>query len=572
MAVTINKTDGTVLTTIQDGAIDVGSTNLSLIGRLYRNYGELVNENFVKILENFANSAAPTTPIVGQIWYNTSTGSLNVFRSSGFIGIASLTNSAAQPNLPKQGDLWFDTVDGQLKMYGGTAWIVVSPQYTLSQTKTGVFAETIRDILNVNHICLVHYQQNSVVAIQCRDTNWTPQSAISGFSIIKPGFNMASVNNQQFVGNSANALSLGNIEASRFLRNDINGAIDGSLTLSNEGLIIGEFEELSISADGDQVYIVQPDGSITFQINTNNILQLTSDGQAKFSNGSTLSPSITFTNEPTSGIYRVEENIIGVTIAGNTILEISADGLYVNGSIQADSFSGTLNVDDILASNITITNNTITRNLQVNDNTILGSSATDLVQFRASNISIPNGLVFSSANVTFNGTVKLGSSLTSDDGVTAVTIEPDLYVPGDALVDGGLVVGGTIDLGGLLIGDASGRLRLNSVVATGYANIGDFSMGQTNGIRSYNSPKMWVAFNGTLAGLAIYDSFNIDFVTRTSTNNYTFTTEYPVSSGAMAVVGTNGTNLVTAPSIGATSFSITTTSEGTRMALVVLSQ
>jgi hypothetical protein len=97
-------------------------------------------------------------------------------------------------------------------------------------------------------------------------------------------------------------------------------------------------------------------------------------------------------------------------------------------------------------------------------------------------------------------------------------------------------------------------------------------MGMQNGIRSYNSPKMWIAFNGTLAGLAIYDSFHIDFVTRTSTNNYTFTTEYPLSSGAMAVVGSNGANLTSIPSVGATSFSITTTSENARMGLVVLSQ
>lgn len=572
MAVTINKTDGTVLTTIQDGAIDTSNTNLTLIGRLYRNYGELVNENFIKLLENFANSAAPTTPIVGQIWYNTSSGLLNVYRSTGFVGIATLTTSAAQPNIPRQGDLWYDTVDGQLKLYSGTGWIVISPQYSLSQTKSGIFVETVRDVLNANHICLMHYQQNAVVAVHCRDPEWVAQSAISGLSIIKPGINITNINSQKFVGDATNAIALGNIEANRYLRNDINGSIDGSLTISNEGLIIGEFDDLTFSVSGDEAYIIKPDGKITFEVNSNNTLRLTSEGQVLVGDGSELFPSIGFISDTNSGIYHVDENIVGVSIAGQTIVEISSDGIYVNGNIQANNYVGTLNADEIFTSNITVINNTVTRSLQVNDNTILGSSATDIVQFRASNVSIPNGLVFSTANVTFNGTVKLGSSLTSDNGINAVTIEPDLYVPGSTQIDGNLVVGNTIEVGDLLIGDSGGRLRLNSAVATGYANIGDFSMGSTNGIRSYNSPKMWIAFNGTLAGLAIYDSFNIDFVTRTSTNNYTFTTEYPISSGAMAVVGTNNTNLVTAPSIGATSFSITTTSEGTRMALVVLSQ
>ncbi len=567
MAVTINKTDGTVLTTIQDGAIDTTNSNLTLIGRLYRNYGELVNENFVKLLENFANSSSPTTPIVGQLWYNTSTGVMSVYRSTGFISLAILTTSSAQPNIPRQGDLWFDTSDAQLKMYNGTEWIVVSPQFNSSQTKTGVFVETRRDALNSNHICIVYYQQNSVVAIHCRDAVWIPQTAISGFTNVKPGFNLANVNGQQFVGNASNALNLGNIEASRFLRNDINGTIDGSLTLANDGLIVGEFDDLQVYIDGPDAYIAKPEGKISFLSGLTPVLNLDETIQAKFADGNESTPSITFISDTDSGLFRVDEDIIGIGVNGSTIVEISDGGIFVNGNIQANNFAGILNATSI-----------ITNNLQVTGNTILGSNTSNSVQIRASNITIPNGLVFSSADVQFNGRVKLDDILTSVDGLSPITIDPDLYVAGEIESEGSLTVGenltvdGTINIGGILIGDSNGRLRFNSAVATGYANVGDFTMGSTNGIRSYNSPKMWIAFNGTLAGLAIYDSFNIDFVTRTSTNNYSFTTEYPISSGAMAVIGTNGTLLTTAPSIGATSFSITTTSESTRMAMIVLSQ
>lgn len=567
MAVTINKTDGTVLTTIQDGAINTTSSNLTLIGRLYRNYGELVNENFVRLLENFANSTSPTIPIVGQLWYNTSTGVMNVYRSTGFVSLAILTTSSAQPNIPKQGDLWFDTSDAQLKMYTGVEWIVVSPQFNSSQTKTGVFVETRRDALNSNHICIVHYQQNNVVAIHCRDAEWTPQTAISGFTSIKPGFNLANINGQQFVGNASNALNLGNVAANRFLRNDINGSIDGSLTLGNDGLIVGELDDLQIYIDGPDAYVAKPEGKISFLSGLTPVLTLDENVQAQFADGDESNPSITFISDTNSGLFKVDENMIGIGVGGSTIVEISNGGIFVNGNIQANNFAGILNATSI-----------ITGNLTVNDNTILGSSASDSVQIRASNISIPNGIIFSSADVQFNGRVKLDDILTSVDGLSPITIDPDLYVTGEIESEGSLTVGGnltidgTVNVGDLLISDSNGRLRLNSAVATGYANIGDFTMGSTNGIRSYNSPKMWVAFNGTLAGLAIYDSFNIDFVTRTSTNNYSFTTEYPISSGAMAVIGTNGTLLTTAPSIGATSFSITTTSESTRMALVVLSQ
>ena len=48
---TINNTRGTILTTINDGVVD-STTTVSLPGRQYQNYGELVNENFIKLLEN----------------------------------------------------------------------------------------------------------------------------------------------------------------------------------------------------------------------------------------------------------------------------------------------------------------------------------------------------------------------------------------------------------------------------------------------------------------------------------------------------------------------------------------
>lgn len=565
MAVTINKTDGTVLTTIQDGDIDITSTNLALIGRLYRNYGELVNENFVKLLENFANSSSPTNPIIGQLWYNTTNGIIHVYRSTGFIGLASLTTSAAQPNLPRQSDLWYDTVDAQLKLYTGTAWVVVAPAFTSTQGKTGIFVETLRDILSANHICIVHYQQNNVVAVHCRDPQWTPQASIAGLPVINPGFNLSSSFSQQFHGTATNAANLANIPAASYLRNDVDGILDGSLTL-NTSLKIGELEDFVIENSGSQTDVTKPDGGINFKFGLDTALSIDDAMQVKLSDGSESTPSLSFIEDTNTGMYRAGANAIGFSVGSTNIVEINEFGLTVNGEITANNFTGILNADSIIA------DNTTTSNLTVTANTTLGTTATNTVNIRARNINIPNGLIFSTANVQFNGVTKFADSITSDDGIAPITVDTDLYVTGDTEIEGGLVVNGTINVGGILIGDSNGRLLLNSAVATGYANVGDFSMGETNGIRSYNSPKMWIAFNGTLAGLAIYDSFNIDFVTRTSTNNYTFTTEYPISSGAMAVIGTNGTLLAAAPSIGATSFSITTTSEGTRMALVVLSQ
>ena len=67
MAYTINKTDGTKLVALRDGTVDIATTDLALFGKGYAGFGERLNENFVKVLENFANTTAPANKIKGQL-------------------------------------------------------------------------------------------------------------------------------------------------------------------------------------------------------------------------------------------------------------------------------------------------------------------------------------------------------------------------------------------------------------------------------------------------------------------------------------------------------------------------
>lgn len=81
MAYIINKTDGTTLTIINDFEINNTSTSLKLIGKGYKDWGEHINENFVKLIENFANSTPPPNPLNGQLWYDTSNNTLKIYNS-----------------------------------------------------------------------------------------------------------------------------------------------------------------------------------------------------------------------------------------------------------------------------------------------------------------------------------------------------------------------------------------------------------------------------------------------------------------------------------------------------------
>jgi len=89
MAYLINKTNGDPLITVDDGTADITTTSLVLIGRNFPAYGEYLNENFIKLLENFAKSTQPGSAqsLRGQLWYDTSVspGVLKVYTGTEYV-------------------------------------------------------------------------------------------------------------------------------------------------------------------------------------------------------------------------------------------------------------------------------------------------------------------------------------------------------------------------------------------------------------------------------------------------------------------------------------------------------
>lgn len=149
MAYKINKTDGTLLVDLVDGKIDSDTIDLTLIGRNTTGYGEVMNENFVKILENFAGSSEPEQPMRGQVWYDTSDGRLKVFDGTVFRSTDTTVVSRTQPTL-LSGDVWIDSGNKQVYFSDGTDVILAGPIYTVSQQKTGTEPITIVDKFGQN--------------------------------------------------------------------------------------------------------------------------------------------------------------------------------------------------------------------------------------------------------------------------------------------------------------------------------------------------------------------------------------------------------------------------------------
>ena len=133
MSYNLNKTDGTLLTELVDGVLDTNTTDISLVGRNYSGYGEFINENFIRMLENFANPNSPVTPLKGQLWYDTSESKLKVFDGTDFQSAAGSFISETFPSGPVAGDTWFSTDNKQFYLYDGTTWTLIGPAYSRLQ-------------------------------------------------------------------------------------------------------------------------------------------------------------------------------------------------------------------------------------------------------------------------------------------------------------------------------------------------------------------------------------------------------------------------------------------------------
>ena len=120
MAYVLNKSDGSILLSIQDGELDT-STSLVLLGRNYTGYGEVQNENFIFLLENFANTNPPARPIKGQTWFNSSVNVLNAYTGTVWIPVGAATPSATPP-AEVIGAFWLKTTTEQLYVFTETGW------------------------------------------------------------------------------------------------------------------------------------------------------------------------------------------------------------------------------------------------------------------------------------------------------------------------------------------------------------------------------------------------------------------------------------------------------------------
>jgi len=254
MSYTVNKTDGTVLTIVGDGTIDNTSTDITLVGRKYSGYGEVLNENIVKLLESFANRTAPNNPLEGQIWYDTLEGRLKVYTGSEFKPTGGPLVQDTQPNGLVIGDLWIDNEANQLYFYDGVDLSLAGPIYSQAEGKHGWIVENVVDQGNNGRSITALWVNGLRVAILSR-YEFTPATAINGFTSVKVGLNFSTaVTGLKLHGTATSADAVAGIAPGQFLRSDESDITTGTLgVLNNGGITIGSSSNFTQFIDTDTV-------------------------------------------------------------------------------------------------------------------------------------------------------------------------------------------------------------------------------------------------------------------------------------------------------------------------------
>lgn len=263
MAYTLNQTIGTVLAELPDSTIDQTSTSLTLIGKNTAQYGQYINGNFVKLLENFASSFEPASPLVGQLWYDTSVGKLKVFDGSIFKDVAAPVVSGFEPSNLQAGDLWIDNVENQIYFYNGTNTVLVGPIYKDSQGISGFTVDSIVDTTNVTRVVLSLWVAGTLLGIISKETTpFTPKVPISNFNgLIKPGYNSSTLVQRFYATAISSDYILNNAgqrkTTNNFLKTNDASTTVGTVSIQNDRpLILGQNQYIDFKIDTSKFQIL----------------------------------------------------------------------------------------------------------------------------------------------------------------------------------------------------------------------------------------------------------------------------------------------------------------------------
>lgn len=409
----INKWNGTELTVLDDGRINA-TTSVKLVGRNYAGYGEVQNENFLWLLENFAADSAPPSPLTGQIYYNTASKILNVYDGADWNPVSAALVADNPPTTPARGDLWVKQSSKQLFFYDGTTpytangWQLVGPESAdIPFGVTRLVSARVRDLAGNFHAIIKMTVNGDVLAILSSDI-FTVNSldAIVGFSSLTRGFNLSTTANFS-ASISGNAGSATKLQVPRKINGvDFDGTADITVSaalaksLSRGTYLIGTAtsfngtNDVTFSVDATNVNtggkIVARDISGNFSAGqitaTSFVGDLTGSltGDIKSSNG------VTVLDSGTTGTNATFVGSVTGNVTGNAD---TASKLLVSRTINGVAFDGTQNITITAGNAAGLTAGSYIEVIRAGEPGVYNGTTAETWNIKGSTDSLPNTLV-----------------------------------------------------------------------------------------------------------------------------------------------------------------------------------
>jgi hypothetical protein len=257
MAYQVDKFNGTFLVSVEDGTIDT-TTDLRFVGKNYAGYGEVQNENFLHLLENFSNTTAPPKVVTGQIWFDSANKKLKFYDGSRFRTAGGAEASQTAPSGLTPGDFWFDTAGQQLYAFNGTEFVLIGPENAPDIGTSALVPQLVRDTTGGTHSIAKLLAGGETMLVISKDAfTLGSETPITGFSVIKKGITLVNTNgvtgitstDHYFWGTAANALKLGSFVAEDFVRLS-NPALPSGAEFDDQGFYLGDQRDIRFYVDG----------------------------------------------------------------------------------------------------------------------------------------------------------------------------------------------------------------------------------------------------------------------------------------------------------------------------------
>lgn len=263
MAYQVDKFNGQFLVSVADGTIDT-TTDLRFVGKNYAGYGEVQNENFLHLLESFANTTPPPRVITGQIWYDSGLKKLRYYDGTRFKVASGAEVGSTAPSGLAIGEFWWDTSTKQLYTWSGTDFELIGPEASPDLGQSTISSRVVKDTLGNNNSIISSITSGRTIAIfsQTEFTLDSVANPIQGFTLVKKGVTLAETNanngvsgdNYIFWGTASNATKLGGVDADRFIQTG-NIIFNEEVKFNDSGLQLGDDNDFRIRILGDTALI-----------------------------------------------------------------------------------------------------------------------------------------------------------------------------------------------------------------------------------------------------------------------------------------------------------------------------